>query len=49
MRTDSRETPIERIFREVMGRKMPLSLKVMLLRKSSAQRKAPKKTASDAK
>jgi hypothetical protein len=32
-----------------MGRKMPLSLKVILLRKSSTRRKIPKKTASGAK
>jgi hypothetical protein len=35
MPTNPRETPIERIFREVMGRKMPLSIKGILLRRSS--------------
>jgi len=36
MPTLSRETPIERIYRKAMGHKMPLSIKVVLLRKSSA-------------
>jgi hypothetical protein len=34
----SRETPIERIYRKAMGHKMPLSIKVVLLRKSSAEK-----------
>jgi hypothetical protein len=34
-----RETPIERIFREVTGRKMPPSVKRILLRKRKATRK----------
>jgi hypothetical protein len=34
-----RETPIERIFREVTGRKMPPSLKRILLRKRKAKAK----------
>jgi hypothetical protein len=37
MPTNPRETPIERIFREVMGRKMPLSIKGVLLSKFSAR------------
>jgi len=35
-----RETLIERIFREVMGRKMPLSVKHILLRKRKANAKS---------
>jgi hypothetical protein len=31
----SRETPIERIFREIMRQKMPLAIRDILLRKSS--------------
>jgi hypothetical protein len=34
------EALIERIFREVMGRKMPPSVRRILLRKSTAKRKA---------
>jgi len=34
------ETPIERIFRKVMGRKMPLSIKVMLLRQSLTKKES---------
>jgi hypothetical protein len=34
-----RETPIERIFREVTGRKMPQSIKLILLRKPRAKPK----------
>lgn len=34
------ETPIERIFREVMGRKMPPSIKRILLPKRMAKRKS---------
>ena len=32
-----RETPIERIFREVMRQKMPLAIMQILLRKPSVQ------------
>ena len=32
------ETPIERIFREVMRQKMPLAVREILLRKPSAPR-----------
>ena len=39
LRRPRRETPIERIFREVMGRKMPPSIKRILLGKP-AKRKA---------
>jgi hypothetical protein len=35
-----KETTIERIFREVMGRKMPLSVKRILLPKPIAKRKS---------
>jgi hypothetical protein len=31
----SRETPIERIFREIMRQKMPLAIRDILLRKPS--------------
>jgi hypothetical protein len=34
-----KETTIERIFREVMGRKMPPSVRRILLRKRTAKRK----------
>jgi hypothetical protein len=33
-----RETPIERIFREVMGHKMPLAIRRVLLRKRRPKR-----------
>jgi hypothetical protein len=36
MRT-RRESPIERIFRRVMGRKMPLTIQAVLLHKSSTK------------
>jgi hypothetical protein len=32
-----RETPIERIYREVMGRKMPLAIRRILVKKTQAQ------------
>ena len=32
------ETPIERIYREVMGRKMPLAVRRILLRKRKPRR-----------
>jgi hypothetical protein len=35
-----RETPIERIFREVNGRKMSAAVKRILLRKPGTKRKA---------
>jgi hypothetical protein len=34
------ETPIERIFREVMGHKMPLSVRRILLHKRKAKAKS---------
>jgi hypothetical protein len=34
-----RETPIERIFREVTGREMPQSVRLILLRKPRAEPK----------
>ena len=34
------ETPIERIFREVTGRRMPASVKCILLRKRKAKAKS---------
>ena len=37
MPTNPLETPIERIFREVMGREMPISIKDVLLGESSAR------------
>jgi hypothetical protein len=37
-----RETPIQRIFREVMGRKMPPSVMRILLRKRRAKTKTTK-------
>jgi hypothetical protein len=33
-----RETPIERIYREVTGRKMPLAIRRVLLRKPKSKR-----------
>jgi hypothetical protein len=41
-RKPHRETPIERIFREVMGRKMPPSIKRILLPKRRVKRKGHK-------
>jgi hypothetical protein len=38
-RKNQRETPIERIYREVTGLKMPQSLRRMLLRKPAIKRK----------
>jgi hypothetical protein len=40
LRRSRRETPIERIFREVTGRKMGSAIKRILLRKPTAKRKA---------
>jgi hypothetical protein len=40
LRRPRRETPIERIFREVTGRKMSAAIKRILLRKPTAKRKA---------
>jgi hypothetical protein len=39
MHRKPRETPIERIFREVTGRQMPQSVKRILLRKPRAKPK----------
>jgi hypothetical protein len=38
-RRPSRETPVERIFREVTGEKMPASIRRILLRKPKAKLK----------
>jgi hypothetical protein len=42
MTNNPRETPIERIFRQIMRRKMPVSIRGILLRKSSAKTRKTK-------